>query len=443
MTKRLTLPMLALLAACGSNGGGQDEGPQIPAEPGDAGSRVTLEQRDGRYTLVRNGEAYVPRGAGLGGGDAALLASHGGNSYRTWGIGDSIADARRRLDEAHALGLTVALCLNVGKERHGFDYDDDDAVAAQLARLRGEVIALKDHPALLLWIIGNEPNLEFRSPKVFDAIGEISRMIHEVDGRHPTTTALAGFGSDVAGLIESRASDLDFVSLQFYGALVHLPQILADLDWDKPILVTEWGTVGHWEMPATSWGAPIELDSSAKADFYRESYEAAIASMPEQVLGSYAFLWGQKQERTPTWYGMFLADGSETETVDVMQYLWTGSWPANRTPRVTSMLLDSKNAQQDVTLAPGAQVLAGIDASDPDGDTLDYEWVVMRESTATSTGGDAEDVPEALPGLIGDAVDGTVEVTAPAEPGAYRLFVYVRDGNGNAGHANLPFQVQM
>ncbi len=370
------------------------------------------------------------------------LALHGGNSYRTWGIGASIADARRRLDEAHALGITVALCLDVGKERHGFDYDDAAAVAAQLDALRGEVAALKDHPAVLVWIIGNEPNLEFRNPKVFDAIDEISRMIHAVDGNHPTTTALAGFNAELAGLIETRAPDLDFVSVQFYGALVHLPQMLADLGWEKPVLITEWGTVGHWEMPATAWGAPVELDSSAKADFYLRSYESAIASMPEQVLGSYAFLWGHKQERTPTWYGMFLADGSETEAVDVMHYIWTGNWPGNRTPRVSSMLLDSKSAGQDVTLAPAARVMAGIDASDPDGDALEFEWLIMRESAATSTGGDAEAVPESFPGLVGDISGGTVEVTAPAEPGPYRLFVYVRDGNGNAGHANLPFLVQ-
>ena len=437
MNRGLALVLAAALAACSSNGGGQE-----PAEtPPGTGPRVTLERDGAGWTLVRDGVPYRPEGAGLSGGDAALLAANGGNSYRTWSIGADFADARRQLDRAHALGLTVALCLEVGKERHGFDYDDAGAVADQLARLRAQVTTLKDHPALLAWIIGNEPNLEFRNPKVFDAIDGISRMIHEVDGRHPTTTALAGFSAELARLIETRTPDLDFVSVQFYGGLVVLPGMLADIGWHKPVMVTEWGTVGHWEMPLTSWGAPIELDSSAKAAFYLESYEKAIAALPGQVIGSYAFLWGQKQERTPTWYGMFLADGSETEAVDVMHHIWTGDWPANRAPRVSNVLLASQSAGQDVTLAPGAEVMAGVDASDPDGDPLDFEWLVMRESAATSTGGDAEAVPESFPELVTDTGGGGAAMTAPAEPGAYRLFVYVRDGEGNAGHANLPFQV--
>jgi len=32
-------------------------------------------------------------------------------------------------------------------------------------------------------------------------------------------------------------------------------------------------------------------------------------------------------------------------------------------------------------------------------------------------------------------------VTAPSETGEYRLFVYVIDGNGHAGTANIPFRV--
>jgi hypothetical protein len=207
-------------------------------------------------------------------------------------------------------------------------------------------------------------------------------------------------------------------------------------------MVTEWGATGHWEVAKTSWGAPIEQTSTEKAASYLRSYRAAIAADPAHALGSFVFLWGQKQERTPTWYGMFLADGSETEVIDVMHYLWNGEWPANRSPRVESLVLDGRSAQHDVTLDAGGTYEALVAASDPDGDALEYRWEVLRESEATQEGGDQEEVPEHLPGLVEAAGPARVPLTAPGEPGAYRLFVYVYDGAGHAGHANVPFLVK-
>lgn len=222
---------------------------------------------------------------------------------------------------------------------------------------------------------------------MFDAIDDISTMIHEVDGKHPTTTALAGFSGELADLVAQRAPDLDFISIQMYGEIVNLPRYLEESGFEEPYFITEWGTIGHWEVPRTAWGAPIEQTSSEKARTYLAAYEAAIAADPGRALGSYVFLWGQKQERTPTWYGMFLADGTETETVDVMHYLWNGQWPDNRSPRIDSLLLDSRSAHGNVALAAGATYEAAVEAADPDGDALDFRWEVMRESTATQTGG--------------------------------------------------------
>jgi len=399
---------------------------------------VEVVLKNGSYLLERNGEPYLINGAGIDGGDIGVLAEHGGTSFRTW----RTDNAQSVLDEAQRYGLTVVMCIEIGRERHGFDYNDEAAVAEQLDFARSEVMKYKDHPALLAWMIGNEPNLFFENPNVFDTIGEISKMIHAVDGNHPTTTAMAGFNAELADLLEQRASDLDFVSIQFYGEIVNLPRYLEDIGYKKPLLVTEWGAIGHWEVTKTSWGAPIEQNSSEKAGNYLKSYEIAIASNLEQIMGSYVFLWGQKQERTPTWYGMFLADGTETETVDVMHYVWNGEWPDNRSPQIESMLLGSRTAHQDIVVESGEVYDAGVVASDPDGDALRYRWEIMRESEATQEGGDKEEIPERLQGLIEDAFGNEVVVQAPSIAGEYRLFVYVYDDQGHAGHANIPFKVE-
>lgn len=411
---------LFLCASCGSDAG------------------VELVQENGKYRLLRNGQPYKINGAGIETQDLAVFAAHGGNSLRTW----RTDDAQRVLDEAAMHGIAVVMCIEIGRERKGFDYDDEAAVAAQLEFARQEVLKYKDHPALLAWMIGNEPNLFFENPKVFDAVNEISAMIHAVDGKHPTTTALAGFSAELAGHIEQRSPDLDFVSIQMYGDIVNLPQLIEEIDYERPFMVTEWGAIGHWEVDKTTWDAPIEQNSSDKASNYLLSHETAIASSPAQIFGSYVFYWGQKQERTPTWYGMFLADGSETETIDVMHYIWNGEWPDNRSPGIESMTLNAMTSDQSVTVAAGEQYPAQLNAADPDGDTLEYRWEIMRESEATQEGGDKEKIPEVLAGLINDSKRNQVVVTAPAEAGAYRLFAYVYDGQGHAGHANIPFLVE-
>src|SRR5690606_12767205 len=100
--------------------------------------------------------------------------------------------------------------------------------------------------------------------------------------------------------------------------------------------VTEWGPTGHWQIARTDWDVPIEQTSTEKASAYRDRYTAGVLGAPQQSLGSYAFLWGQKQETTPTWYGMFLESGEATEVVDSRQCLWTGEWPETRAPSIRS-----------------------------------------------------------------------------------------------------------
>ena len=53
---------------------------------------------------------------------------------------------------------------------------------------------------------------------------------------------------------------------------------------------------------------------------------------------------------TDTWFAghgeVFNIGG--TEAVDVMEYVWTGSWPENRSPQIRSMTLDGREALQNV-----------------------------------------------------------------------------------------------
>jgi hypothetical protein len=402
--------------------------------------KVEILQTEAGFRLMRDGDPFVIKGAGMESGYMDSFVAHGGNAIRTWTTNDDVQSARDVLDDALARGVAVVLCLPMQAERWGFDYDDEAAVAKQLAVFQKDVEVYRNHPALLAWIIGNELNLNYTNPAVYDAVNSISEMIHELDPNHPTTTAVAGINEKAIADIEERAPDLDFISLQVYGELFELPMRLKALGFEKPFFVTEWGAIGHWEVGNTSWGAPIEATSTEKAATYLRGYEEMLAPLNRQLIGSFVFYWGQKQERTPTWYGLFTEAGEETASIDVMHYLWNGEWPSNRSPEVRSVQLDDKTADDNIVLSVGEHYTAVVDIFDHDGDPVTFRWVLKPESDAEQVGGDYEERIANLNGFIDNEKAAEIQITAP-DSGPYRLFVYAYDGEGHAAHANIPFFV--
>jgi hypothetical protein len=398
--------------------------------------KVKIVQTSDGFVMQRSGKPYFIKGAG-GTNYIDRLAKYGGNSIRTW---DS-RNADQILKEANDLNLTVTIGLNVARERHGFDYNDTSAVRKQLEKLRLEVRKYKNYPALLSWGIGNELNLEYKNPKVWDAVNDIAKMIHEEDGNHPATTMLAGINKKEIDLIKHRSPQLDILSVQVYGGLAKVPQQIRSAGWNGAYMVTEWGPTGHWESKQTPWKASIEETSSQKAEVYKSRYEASI-KQDKNCVGSYVFLWGQKQERTPTWYGLFTEKGEETEVIDVMQYLWTGAWPANRAPHLDSILLNQKKATDNIYLKPSENYPITIAARDPNKDNLQMRWELLPESTDLKTGGDHESRPEAITGSITSKNLSEATLKAPEKEGAYRLFLYITDGRNKVATANIPFFVQ-
>jgi hypothetical protein len=83
-----------------------------------------------------------------------------------------------------------------------------------------------------------------------------------------------------------------------------------------------------------------------------------------------------------------------------------------------------------------------VEVEDPDGDAASVEWQVLPEVTRAGYAGRGEQHAQPIPGLVNKSEGGTVTFTAPEQDGPYRLFVFVRDGKGNGGTANIPFMVQ-
>ena len=401
--------------------------------------RVEVVKSDNGWQLQRGGQPYYVQGVG-GSVELDRAVAYGANSVRTWGVDEAAAV----LDEAHAKGLTVLFGLWVAQERQGFDYGDTRSVEAQLAYFTEVVKTYKDHPALLMWGIGNENDLFYSDFRVWNAINDIAKMIHEIDPHHPTMTVTAGLDVAEVQLIQSRAPHIDVLGINTYGGLIGIDKQIRAYGWDKPYMITEWGPTGHWEVPKTSWGVPLEQSSTEKAEAYKERFAKGIAADREMCIGSYVFLWGQKQETTPTWYGLFLEDGSETEVMDVLEKSWSGRWPANRAPSIGAYTLNGLPAAASVKLPRKSISTVNIQAADPEGVDLNYRLEILPESTDIRAGGDAESRPEALKTAFErKSAEGAVfSFRSPSTPGPYRLFIYAFDDASNAAVANIPFLVE-
>ena len=395
-----------------------------------AQSKVVLETRKGKHRITRNDKPYFIRGAG-GEKQLDLLKSLGGNSTRIWGA-DNLSTM---LDEAASHGVTVCAGLWLGHERHGFDYSDAEAVKQQKDNCLDAIRKHKDHPALLIWAIGNEMEADGKNPAVWKAIDDIARECKQIDPNHPTMTVLNEISDIKVQSIQQYCPHIDIVGINSYGGITSLAERYLAAGGKRPYIVTEHGPYGPWEVGKTEWGAPIEQTSTAKSELYATGYQKAVTDQKYLCLGSYAFLWGDKQETTATWFGMLLPDGARLAAVDVMSEAWTGKPPQNRCPRIESLELDGTNQPK-----PGSQVKATLVADDPEQDPLKVEWVLRFDSVTIGAGGDAQAEERTFADAVSaDGMSATVKV--PTGGGGYRLFAYVYDGQGGAAVANVPLYV--
>jgi hypothetical protein len=393
-------------------------------------SRTHILTTGGTHRLIRNGQPYFVKGVG-GHTRLAELAAAGGNSIRTWGT-DHLDEI---LDQAQRHGLTVCVGLWLGHELHGFDYQDQSSVIRQLNECRKAVQRYKDHPAVLMWGIGNEMEGDGSNPAIWYAVDHIAREIKRIDPDHPTMTVIAELGEDKIQSIEMFCPHVDIVGVNSYGGIQSLGARYRAAGGSKPYIITELGPLGPWEAGKTAWGSPIEMTSTDKGKWYADGYREAVTAQEGLCLGSYAFYWGHKQETSATWFGMLLPDGSRLAAVDTLVAAWTGVPPPNLCPRILSLETD-----QTGKLSPGQTVEAKLSASDPEHDQLRIRWVLRFDSGTIGEGGDPQEEELSFAEAV-SAAGPVATVTMPKGGGGYRLFAYVFDGKGGAAVANVPMYV--
>lgn len=202
--------------------------------------------------------------------DAALMAAAGINTVRTY---EPLTD-RAVLDTLWAAGIRVINTV--------YPYGGNEASSA-----RAPVAAVKDHPAILMWAIGNEWNynglyVELPHDQALARVNEVAAIVRAEDETHPITTIYGELPSDAT---LAAMPDIDVWGLNVYRGLTFgdLIDVWASRS-DRPMFLAEYG--------ADAWNATIGMeDPEAQAEAART---LTTALLDPRVLGGTIFEWSDE-----------------------------------------------------------------------------------------------------------------------------------------------------
>ncbi|MBC7904453.1 MAG: hypothetical protein H7Y27_13595 [Gemmatimonadaceae bacterium] len=409
-------------------------------------AKVSIRKTAEGYRLYRDGQPYTIKGAGtINGKYLRQLKDAGANSIRIYGT----ENAQEILDSAQSLDMTVFVGLDVAYAKKELNYKDHKLVARQQEKIKQMVLKLKDHPALLMWGVGNEPGLYIyeslrdvpENIALAKAINNLAKMIHEVDTDHPTVLSVPG-GSK-SRLTRLLSDEIDIIA---YNSFEPFDEQLRKSAWTGPYIITEFGAFGYWASDRTEWYSRIEQTSIEKRRFIRKQY-AIFQNDKHNFLGSYAFLWEQKQEYTTTWFSLFTDEGQQTETIDELSALWNGKSAVYSSPSIKTVLVDAKSDLESIYLNAGQATTASITLSDKpivpvalkweiERDTIEYLNASYRQSVKKVV---ASDTLSLSPGNSVSNLN--ITFRAPMREGPYRIFFYLKNGSGRISTANSCFYV--
>ena len=405
----------------------------------DENRTVFINKSDDGFQLIRNGEPFSIQGAG-GESHFKELAEIGGNTIRVF----DTTNLLHKLDEAHKYNLAVIVDIYLPAYKSYYLYDDEkenDILKQQIIDL---VQNHKDHPALLIWNLGNEINYPFvlRKNDFIKTFNELISIIHEIDPNHPVSTSIIGVGRLDISSIYIHSPELDLISFNTFGNTklvnAHLSQI-SFLFGPRPHYYSELGPDGPWEASLTSWGAPIEATSSIKSELLRTRSNIIKENRSSASLGSLIFYWGAKLERTHTWFSLF-KDGYKSENIKTIKNLWNPSHSSPTLIGLDYMLVNNKGSHDNIIFSPGEISYAEIIFKENFNETVSIDWEVYPEAWFSDTNEMVVNNYKPVNSFINFEKNRTTFI-APLNEGPYRIFAYIYDQDGFFASTNTPFYV--
>ena len=370
--------------------------------------------------------------------DLDRLAKMGVNTVRGYTISSPEA-IREKLDHAQRLGMKMVVSEwmpHQGKNKNGagvvWDFDYNAKGDQMVKTFIKKVEAIGDHPAILMWGLGNEVHLD---EPYLSVVNRMSEEIHKRFPNHLTSLTMINAKDTAIEAVKKFAPDIDVLGVQSYsvGAVSGAIKKTETL-WGKPFYMSEFNTNGPWNFAKTEWGVALDEPVTKKVSDLKNCY-AAIDASP-LCLGSTIFVWGYDvADGSPTYFSLLLDPEPNghpkmksfdhlmiTRQAEVMMEHFTGQPPKdNRAPVLSK--LEFEGGAKSRLAKPGEPMPVRFAAIDPNGDKVEFvTWIL--DSSARKTTRVAGPFPQTSPE--------STTINAPEKPGEYLLLVYAQDNKGGA-----------
>jgi hypothetical protein len=367
-----------------------------------------------------------------------LATAWGANTIRTY-----TPPSREQLDKFQKLGLKVIFGIwmphqgeNGGKSKWNYDYKKSgDEQVKSFAKV---VENVGDHPAILMWCLGNEVPLE---PAYLETVNRMSELLHKKFPKQLTSITIINAPKEGVEAIKKYAPDVDVIGANTYGAgAVNNASKRFEEDWKRAYYISELGPQGPWWGNKTAWGEIYEQTYDVKLQDLRHSFQ--IIDNGPRCLGSAVFLWGYWSQQKPTYFSAFLTpDNMEgkrnatelyiTPMAEEFCHYWSGNYPAERGPVLTKIKIAGLTNHTDAVVVADKPFKVTVSVKDFNAgkSKLAYRWWILDKDGKTVFGPLNSNLPVA-------------EITAPKEAGTnYVVMGYVIADRQRASGFTVPLEV--
>lgn len=350
----------------------------------------------------------------------------GANTVRRYG---DTEDTPVILDAARDAGLMVMMGFWLD---HDIDYLRDQRRLDQYrSRVREWVLSHKDHPAVLMWVLGNETwgllKTEFitreelfdRRAAYYKFVESLAQMVKQIDPNHPVMTVdehipdgldfKEGLKRSLGMFRESvRSVDIFGINSYFVQDISHLHDIVMDSKIGRPYMVSEFGPAGYWlpNRVADDLGEPVEPRDFEKASAYAANWHLFIEKHRGWNLGGNAFVWKDKREGAFTWFGLTDSQDRLKPAYWSLREAWTGRRPPRHRPLVVEFAVNKRWARPEESIFVRTRLLPTLDPS-----RFVYTYLISPAAMTYVESQFTTDLSE-------------VTLRAPGIVGVYRVYVY-------------------